>query len=140
MLLPRVTAQLSDGLKKHLDDNTVFATMATIGRDGQPHLTVNWIERDGDELQYSTTIARQQYKNLMRDPRITVAINPPDNPYVYAEVRGTVTLTTDETYELPHRLSLKYTGKPYAEFNPDAANDAQRVIVRITPATVHGRL
>lgn len=63
-----MTAELSDELKKHLDNEKVFATMATIGRDGQPHLTVNWIERDGDELLYSTTVSRQQYKNLARDP------------------------------------------------------------------------
>ncbi|WP_024806231.1 PPOX class F420-dependent oxidoreductase [Nocardia sp. BMG51109] len=134
-----MTVEFSDELKKHLDNTKVFATMATIGRDGQPHLTVNWIERDGDELQYSTTVSRQQYKNLVRDPRITVAINPPDNPYVYAEIRGTVTLTPDATEELPDRLSLKYTGKRYADFNPDSANDAERVIVRITPTKVLGR-
>lgn len=40
---------------------------------------------------------------------------------------------------MPDRLSLKYTGKPYAEFNPASATDADRVIVRITPTKVLGR-
>ncbi|WP_280270268.1 PPOX class F420-dependent oxidoreductase [Nocardia wallacei] len=134
-----MTAELSDELKKHLDNEKVFATMATIGRDGQPHLTVNWIERDGDELLYSTTVSRQQYKNLARDPRITVLINPPETPYVYAQIRGTVTITADPAREMPDRLSLEYTGKPYAEFNPASVEDADRVTVRITPTKVLGR-
>ncbi len=135
-----VTAELSDDLKKYLDNAKVFATMATIGRDGQPHLTVNWIERDGDDLLYSTTVTRQQYKNLVRDPRISVMINPPDTPYAYAQIRGTVTLTPDPDRELPDRLAQKYTGKRYADFNPASINDADRVIVRITPTKVLGHL
>lgn len=31
---------LSDTLRKYLDETKVFATVATIGRDGHPHLTV----------------------------------------------------------------------------------------------------
>jgi PPOX class probable F420-dependent enzyme len=84
---------LPDTVKQYIDDAKLFVTVATIGRDGHPHLTVTWIDRDGDELLYSTTTDRVQGKNLARDPRISVLIAPPDNPYVYAEIRGTATLT-----------------------------------------------
>lgn len=132
--------ELSDDLKKILDDTKVFATLATIGRDGQPHLTVTWLLRDGEDLLYSTTVSRQQYKNVVRDPRVTIMINPPDNPYVYAEIRGTATITPDPAKTLPDRLSAKYTGLPYIEFNPASVHDAERVIVRVTPERINGRL
>ncbi|MCM6774034.1 PPOX class F420-dependent oxidoreductase [Nocardia sp. CDC159] len=135
-----MTVTLSDELKKYLDDGKPFATVATIGRDGQPHLTVVWLERDGEELVFSTTVTRQMYRNLLRDPRITVLVNPPDNPYAYASIRGLATITPDPERELPDRLSFKYNGKPYAEFNPASVDDADRVIVRVTPAKVLGRL
>ncbi|MBF6329454.1 PPOX class F420-dependent oxidoreductase [Nocardia transvalensis] len=135
-----MTVEFSDDLKKYLDDGKPFVTVATIGRDGQPHLTVTWLDRDGDELWYSTTVTRQQYKNMRRDPRVTIMINPPENPYVYAEIRGTVTLIPDPDKSWADRMSLKYTGQRYADFNPDAVNDAERVIVRITPTKVLGRL
>lgn len=131
---------LSDTLKKYLDETKVFATVATIGRDGHPHLTVIWIERDGDELLYSTTVDRAQAKNIVRDPRVTVMINPPDNPYVYAEIRGTATLTPDPDRALPDRLSKKYTGRSYADFNPASKNDGERVVVRVTPTKITGRM
>ncbi len=131
---------LSDTVKKYLDETKVFATVATIGRDGHPHLTVIWLERDGDELLYSTTVDRAQAKNLARDPRVTVMLNPPDNPYVYAEIRGTATVTPDLERALPDRLSRKYTGKPYAEFNPASKNDGERVVVRVRPTKITGRM
>jgi PPOX class probable F420-dependent enzyme len=133
------TAELSDALKKYLDEEKVFATAATIGSNGQPHLTVIWLKRDGDDLLFSTTTDRQQGKNLARDPRITVLINPPDNPYVYAEIRGTATITPDPDKTLPDELSAKYTGQKYADFNPASVNDGPRVIVRVSPRRVVGR-
>lgn len=131
--------ELSDELKKYLDEEKVYATVATVGPNGHPHLTVIWLKRDGDELLFSTTVSRQQAKNLARDPRITVMINPPEQPFVYSEIRGTVTLTPDPEKTLPNELSHKYTGLPYAEFNPSSVNDAARVIVRITPHKLAGR-
>ena len=131
---------LSDDLKKVLDETRVFATVATIQPDGSPQLSVVWIKRDGDDLLISTTVGRRKEQNLRRDPRITVLVNPADAPYTYAEVRGTATLSTEGGQELIDELSRKYTGKPYREFNPAAEEDAPRVVVRVTPRKVVGRL
>ncbi|QKW08857.1 PPOX class F420-dependent oxidoreductase [Streptomyces sp. NA04227] len=135
-----MAAALSEELKKYIDESRVFATVATVLPDGQPHLTVVWIKRDGDDLLFSTTVDRVQGRNLARDPRITVMINPPENPYTYAAIRGTVTLTPDLTKEIVDELSQKYTGQNYADFNPASVNDGDRVIVRVTPVKVTGRL
>lgn len=59
-------------------------------------------------------------------------------PYVYGEIRGTAEMTTEGGLQLIDELSHKYTGKKYAEFNPASAQDAQRVVVRITPQRVVG--
>ncbi|MEU0540401.1 PPOX class F420-dependent oxidoreductase [Nocardia sp. NPDC005978] len=131
---------LSEELRRHIDESKVFGTVATIGADGQPHLTVVWLIRDGDDLVYSTAVTRQQYRNLARDPRATVMITPAENQYVYAEVRGTVSLEPDPDRVLPDQVSRKFTGKSFNDFNPAAATDtAERVIVRITPTKVHSR-
>jgi PPOX class probable F420-dependent enzyme len=135
-----VVAALSDDLKKYLDDAPVFATVATVQPDGSPQLSVVWIKRDGDDVLISTTIGRRKETNLRRDPRVTVMINPPNAPYTYAEIRGTATLTTGDAQELINELSRKYTGKDYADFNPASKDDAERVVVRITPHKVVGSL
>ncbi|MEV0280885.1 PPOX class F420-dependent oxidoreductase [Streptomyces sp. NPDC050610] len=126
-----MAAALSDTLK-NLVDGPVFATVATVQPDGSPQLSVVWIKRDGDDLLFSTTVGRRKEKNLRRDPRVTVLVNPADAPYTYAEVRGTATVSTD-TGGLIDELSRKYTGRAYADFNPGSVQDAERVVVRITP-------
>ncbi|MER8003334.1 MULTISPECIES: PPOX class F420-dependent oxidoreductase [unclassified Streptomyces] len=134
-----MTAALSDQLKEVLD-GPVFVDIATIQPDGSPQVSPVWVKRDGDDLLISTTVGRRKEQNLRRDPRVSVVVQPADSPYTYAEIRGSATLTTDGGQELIDELSLKYTGKPYAEFNPASGEDAARVVVRITPRKVVGRI
>ncbi|MFD8980348.1 PPOX class F420-dependent oxidoreductase [Streptomyces sp. NPDC059564] len=135
-----MSTELSDDLKKLIDDSPVFATVATIQPDGSPQLSITWLTRDGDDLLVSTTVGRRKEKNLRADPRITVMINPANAPYTYAEVRGSATLTTEGGQELINALSRKYTGKDYADFNPASKDDADRVVVRVTPRKVVGSI
>ncbi|MEU3983005.1 PPOX class F420-dependent oxidoreductase [Streptomyces sp. NPDC026672] len=134
-----MSAVLSDRLKTLLD-GPVFLVVGTIQPDGSPQMSPVWVKRDGDELLFSTTVDRRKKSNLDRDHRVTAVVTDPDSPYEYAEIRGTVDTTTDGATDLIDELSLKYTGKRYAEFNPASARDAQRVIVRITPRKVVGSL
>ncbi|MFE6687140.1 PPOX class F420-dependent oxidoreductase [Streptomyces sp. NPDC057743] len=132
-----MSATLSDGLKKLLD-SPVFVMVGTIQPDGSPQISPVWVKRDGDDLLISTTVGRRKEKNLRRDPRVSVVVQPFDAPYTYAEIRGEATLSTEGGQQLIDELSRKYTGKAYAEFNADAVNDAERVVVRITPRKVVG--
>ncbi|MGW1224230.1 PPOX class F420-dependent oxidoreductase [Streptomyces sp. NPDC001478] len=134
-----MTAALSEELKALLD-SPVFVTVATIQPDGSPQVSPVWVKRDGEDVLISTTTGRRKERNLARDPRVSVVVQPFDAPYTYAEIRGTATLTTEGGQALIDELSLKYTGKPYAEFNPSADDDAPRVVVRITPRKVVGRV
>ncbi|AZM54006.1 PPOX class F420-dependent oxidoreductase [Streptomyces sp. WAC 01529] len=134
-----MSAALSDQLKALLDAPS-FITVATIQPDGSPQLSPVWVKRDGDDVLFSTTIGRRKEKNLRRDPRVTVLLQPFDAPYTYAEIRGTAQLTTEGGQELIDELSLKYTGKKYAEFNPASKDDAPRVVVRVSARKVVGRV
>ncbi|MFC9626728.1 PPOX class F420-dependent oxidoreductase [Streptomyces sp. NPDC056930] len=134
-----MTAALSAELKALLD-TPVFVTVATVQPDGSPQVSPVWVKRDGDDLLVSTTVGRRKEQNLSRDPRVSVVVQPFDAPYTYAEIRGTATLTTEGGQELIDELSVKYTGKKYAEFNPESGADDERVVVRITPRKVVGRI
>jgi PPOX class probable F420-dependent enzyme len=136
-----VAAVLSDNLKQLLD-GPVFATVATIQPDGSAQLSVVWVKRDGDDVLISTRMGRRKGQNIRRDPRVTVLVNPAGAPYTYAEIRGTATFTTEGGDELIDELSHKYTGKPYAVFNPAANKEetGDRIVVRVTPRKVVGRI
>ncbi|MGP3989591.1 PPOX class F420-dependent oxidoreductase [Streptomyces sp. 3N207] len=130
---------LSDQLKKVLDSK-VFIAVATIQPDGSPQVSPVWVKRDGEDLLISTTIDRRKTKNLRRDPRVTILVQPAEEPYTYAELRGTASVTPEGGQELIEELAHKYVGKSYAEFNPAAGEDAERVVVRVTVNRVIGRL
>ena len=117
-----------------LIDATEFVTLATVQPDGQPQLSVVWVEREGDDLLMSTTTNRQKYRNLERDPRASVLLFPKDNPYSYVEVRGNVTMTEEGGRELIDRLNQKYMGTP--RYTWDDGTDNVRVVVRLSPTKV----
>ncbi|WP_326597557.1 PPOX class F420-dependent oxidoreductase [Streptomyces sp. NBC_01803] len=125
---------LPDGVKTLLD-SAPHLILATIQPDGSPQLSPVWGMRDGEEVLISTTVGRRKELNLRRDPRATVLVRP--STYVYAEIRGTVTVSPDPEWRLVDELSRRYTGRPYAEFNPRSVHDAPRVVVRVSPRKIH---
>ncbi len=72
-----------------------------------------WVGTDGVRLFVNTGVHRQKYKNVERDPRVTLTIRDEENPYRYAEVRGEVveTVTGQEARDHIDRLSRKYHGR-----------------------------
>ena len=69
---------------------------------------------------------------MERDPRVSLCLYDPADPYRYVEVRGTVALTEEGGPELIQELSLRYDGTAFREGNP--AN--VRVVVRVRPTHV----
>lgn len=107
-----------------------FAALTTLLPDGQPQTQMMWVDADDDHLLINTEVERQKYRNVQRDPRVTVTIVDADSPYHYAEVRGRVTDTVvgDEARAHLEALSQRYTGGPY--HNPIGS---ERVILKVTP-------
>jgi PPOX class probable F420-dependent enzyme len=118
-----------------LFDATNFATVATVNPDGAPQASVIWVKADGDHILFSTVKGRRKHRNLLRDPRVSIVVFDPTDPYRYVEVRGSADLVDDPEGALIQELSWKYDGESFEESNPDN----QRVIVRIKPQKVFFR-
>jgi len=107
--------------------------------DGSPQVTPVWVDYDGNYLLINTARGRQKDRNIQRDPRVAVAIQDPDNPYRYLQIRGRVTQITEEGAD-DHidRLSEKYTGNP--RYQSRRAGEV-RLIYKIQPeqVTAYGR-
>ncbi len=66
----------------------------------------------------NTEVHRQKYKNVERDPRVTLTTRDEQNPYRYAEVRGQVVETVGAgARDHIDELSQKYTGGDYPPGN-----------------------
>lgn len=120
---------LDDRVRK-LADGANFAAFTTLLASGQPQTHVMWVGTDADHLIINTEIHRQKFKNVQRDPRVTLAIWEAGNPYSFVEVRGKVVATTTGPAALDsiNALSRKYTGVDY-----QGTIQTERVILRIEP-------
>ncbi|WP_031465365.1 PPOX class F420-dependent oxidoreductase [Sciscionella sediminilitoris] len=126
-------AILNEAVRAIIDGRN-YATVATVNPDGSPQTSVVWCERDGDDLLFSTTRGRRKTRNMERDPRVSVSIFDREDPYKYAELRGTVRITEENGRALIDKLSNAYHGKDFRA-EPEGT---VRVVVRLTPEKVTG--
>jgi PPOX class probable F420-dependent enzyme len=101
---------------KYLDllDAKSFASLGTVMPDGSPQVTPVWFSWDGRHIRINSARGRAKDKNMRRDPRVSITILDPANPYRYLEVRGRiVNVTEDGADDHIDALSQKYLGKPY---------------------------
>jgi PPOX class probable F420-dependent enzyme len=124
-------AKLNEKQAKLLTDKNL-AAVATIREDGTPQVTPTWVDWDGEHVLVNTAEGRAKPRNLRRDPRVSVLVMDPDDPYNWVSVTGTAELTHEGAEEHIEKLSHKYNGKDYP--NP---KDPQRVLVKITPERVN---
>jgi hypothetical protein len=59
--------------------------VATVSKDGRPHVVPLWFVWDGTSLWLSSVVRSQRWTDLMRDPRVAVVI---DAGVEYMELRG----------------------------------------------------
>jgi PPOX class probable F420-dependent enzyme len=110
-----------------------FASLATLMPDGSPQVTPVWVDYDGKHVLFNSAQGRVKDKNVRRNPRVSLAIQDPENPYRYLEVRGRVVeITKDGADEHIDKLSKKYLGKPYPYRKPSEV----RVLYKIEPEHV----
>jgi PPOX class probable F420-dependent enzyme len=104
--------------------------VASINRDGTPHLVAMWYARHDGELAFWTYGKSQKVLNLRRDPRITVMAETGDT---YEELKG-VTIygrariieDLDEVFAFGDRVYARYWGP----IDSDSVRDGVRAMGR----------
>jgi len=110
--------------------------VTTLMPDGSPQTTQTWGDTDGEHVLVNTVVGYQKTRNVERDPRVSVAVQDPENLFRYISVRGRVVGTTTEgATEHIEALSQRYTGRPYPWYG---GRDQQRVVLTIAADKVHG--
>jgi len=85
-----------------------IAVVATISRNGHPHLTPNWYRYDGQVLTLVTRNDRLKYRNLQRDHRISVCIYDPPAAWKYVVISGTATCNDEDIWDEARRIIERY--------------------------------
>ncbi|MGA2429273.1 MAG: PPOX class F420-dependent oxidoreductase [Candidatus Acidiferrum sp.] len=111
-----------------------FANLATLMKDGSPQVTPVWCDYDGKNVRVNSALGRVKDKNIRRDPRVSLAIQDPENPYRYMEIRGKVVeITQNGADDHINSLSQKYLGNPVYPYRQPGE---VRVLYKIEPEKV----
>ena len=109
-----------------------LAHLGTINPNGTPQVTPVWIDIEDGRPVFNTAEGRHKWRNMLRDPRVTIEVTDAANPFRYVEIRGHAELVREGAGEHIELLADKYTGAPFKGFQPGVA----RVKVVVTPTRV----
>ncbi len=121
---------LEPAIKSLASTGKNFGTVSVHLPSGDIATNVMWVDADDDHVLFNTEVHRAKYRAVQADPRVTVMIWDAENPYAFAEVRGTVveTVTGDEARAHIDALAQRYMGQDYP-----GQIESERVIVRVRP-------
>jgi general stress protein 26 len=89
-----------------------------------------WVDADDDHVLINTEVHRTKYKSLEANPQVTVTIWSSEDPYMYAEVRGTV---AGEIRGPAARAHIDFLSQKYTSADYKGVIQSERVIVQIAP-------
>ena len=111
-----------------------IVVVATIGRNGLPHLTPNWYVYAHDTLMISTTKERVKYRNLSRDNRMTVCIYSEPLAQDYVTLWGHVSIRDDDSiWPDTHAIVKRYVPPSGVEARMQQLRAQNRVIIDFMP-------
>jgi PPOX class probable F420-dependent enzyme len=116
-----------------------IAVVATVHRNGAPHLTPNWYRYDGKVLTLITRTDRLKYHNLQRDPRISVCIYDPPVASNYVVISGTATCSDQDIWDEARRIIERYRAPEEVDDYLARWKTEPRVLVTVTPERVSTR-
>ena len=123
--------------EKYMDlfERAAFASLATLMEDGSPQVTPIWVMYEAPYVVVNTARGRVKDENMRRDPRVSLAMRDPDDPYRYLGMQGRVVEISEETgRDVINQLAKKYTGAD--EYG--GSKDEVRVTYYIQPENVWG--
>lgn len=116
-----------------------IAVVATISRNGAPHLTPNWYRYDGKVLTLITRTDRLKYRNLQRDRRIAVCIYDPPVASDYVVISGTTTCNDRDIWDEARRIIARYRAPEEVDAYLARWQTEPRVLITVTPERISTR-
>jgi PPOX class probable F420-dependent enzyme len=135
---------LLDPIRDFLTSGPHYAIVATLDPDGSPRQAVTWYLVDGDDIILNSLVGRRWPNNLLRDPRISVAINEQGFDERWVGITGAATPIVDQTTAQADiaAMARRYNADPEAAETliRTRFETQERISFRIRPLAVHEHL
>jgi PPOX class probable F420-dependent enzyme len=116
-----VSASIPEDLRD-LVDRPLFAALGTVRPDNSAQVNPMWFDFDGEHVRFTHTTYRQKYRNLQRNPSMSLLVTDPDDPERFIELRGELAKIEPD----PEGAFYVHLGRRYGNADqqppPDAAS------------------
>lgn len=123
--------------------NPIHGVLTTMMPDGQPQMSIVWVDFDGRHVLINTTLERQKGRNMQNDPKVNVLVIDPKNLSRYIEIRGNVVeIIQDGAIKHANKQTRAYTHNKKQQFYGDVYSvetkeKETRVVFKIMPTKVN---
>jgi PPOX class probable F420-dependent enzyme len=134
------TTKLSNEELQLLFQGRNLAFLATLSKDGSPHVTPVWAdmvrEGDNDFILINTFETSAKNKHITKDKRVALAIVDQNNPFKMASIKGKVIeQTSEEADEHLKSLAKRYLGIGKYYYRKPSN---KQIIIKIKPEKIMG--
>jgi PPOX class probable F420-dependent enzyme len=116
------------------------AKLATVMKDGSPHVAPVWVALEGRDLLFTTGADTIKGRALRRDPRVAMCFEDDRPPFSFVSVRGTAAISEDldELRRWAAIIGGRYMGTDRAEEYGRRNAVPGELLVRVTVTHVTG--
>jgi PPOX class probable F420-dependent enzyme len=129
---------LTDRQLRHVQ-KPYIATLATVGRDGAPHVTPVWFRYEDGDFKVLVDRGSQKHRNIERDPRVVLCVDDRERPPFHTVIvhgRARVEPHSGDAWRLA--LAVHYLGEERGRRYVETTPPGDGLMLVITPARVVG--
>jgi hypothetical protein len=111
---------------------SLIVLVGTVGSTGVPQLTPNWYVYQDGKVKVSTTKERVKYKNVIRDPRLSLCVYSDISASEYLAIYGRAKIYEDATiWQVTQSIVERYMSPDLVEAKMRDLRTENRVIISV---------
>lgn len=116
--------------------------LATVRKDGRPHVATIWFVLDGDDIVFTTWHASVKGRNLARTRFAALSVDDPNPPFSFVTLEGPVTTVDDpeQSRQWATIIGGRYMGEDRAEEFGRRNGIPGELVCRLRPTRMVGEL
>ena len=123
-----------------INSSVLTAHLATVRKDGRPHVAPIWIATDGKDIVWNTGDSTVKGRNLLRTGYAAISMDDSVPPFNSVRMEGPVELIEDleQVHHWATIIGGKYMGSDQAEAFGERNGVPGELLCRMTPTRISG--
>jgi PPOX class probable F420-dependent enzyme len=129
----------NDEIRSFLMDTARTGKLATVRKDGRPHVVPIWFTMDGGDILFNTWHTRVKVKNMRRDNRVSICVDEEVQPFSFVIIEGEAEIinpTPEENLKWATEIGGRYMGADRAVEYGKRNGVEGELLIRVKPTKI----